>query len=46
MCDIGDLAFCLVGGPGGPVVPVEPWALAIGIALIGAIAILRHRRIV
>ncbi len=45
MCDIGDLAFCLVGGLGAKV-PVAPWALGIGIALIGAAVILRYRRIV
>jgi hypothetical protein len=45
MCDIGDLAFCLIGGPGGSEVPVAPWALAIGITLIGAVVILRYRRI-
>ena len=45
MCDIGDLAFCLVGGLGARA-PVAPWALGIGIALIGAAVILRYRRIV
>ena len=45
MNDLGDLAFCLVGGLGGPEVPVAPWALGIGIALIGAAVILRYRRI-
>lgn len=42
-CDYGDVAFCLVGGDE---VPVSPWALGIAIALIGAAAILRYRRIV
>lgn len=44
-CDLGDLAFCLVGGLGADV-PVAPWALIIGIVLIGSVIILRHRRII
>ena len=42
-CDYGDAAFCLGGGEA---VPVSPWALGIGIALIGAAVIFRYRRIV
>ena len=42
-CDYGDVAFCLGGGEE---VPVAPWALGIGIALIGAAVVLRYRRIV
>ncbi|MFO7615497.1 MAG: hypothetical protein R6W71_12745, partial [Bacteroidales bacterium] len=45
-CDLGDLAFCLVGGLGAPGVPVAIWALALGIALIGITTILRHRRMI
>ena len=45
LCDFGDLSFCLVGGLGAEV-PVAPWALGIGIALIGAAVILRYRRII
>jgi hypothetical protein len=46
VCDFGDLAFCLIGGLGGPEVPVAPWALGLGIALIGAAVILHYRRII
>jgi hypothetical protein len=44
-CDLGDVAFCLLGGLGGNEVPVSPWALGIGIALIMAAVILRYRRV-
>ncbi len=44
-CELGDVAFCLIGGPGGPEVPIASWALGIGIALIAASVILRYRRI-
>jgi hypothetical protein len=44
MCEFNDLAFCLVGGLGSEV-PVAPWALAMGIALIAVAAILHSRRI-
>ena len=43
--DLGDLAFCLVGGlGGGEEVPVATWALTLGIALIGITIMLRYRR--
>lgn len=45
ICDLGDLSFCLVGGLGAEV-PIAPWALGIGIALIGAVVILRFRSII
>lgn len=45
-CDLGDLAFCLIGGLGAPEVPVAPWALTLGMALIVITIILRYRRMI
>ncbi len=45
ICELNDLAFCLVGGLGSHV-PVAPWALALGIALIGITILLRYRRMI